>query len=125
MASVHEIYKCEICGNIVNVFHGGKGQLVCCGQPMTLLQEKTSVDEGLEKHVPVLEEGEVLTVKVGSVEHPMTEQHYIEWIEVQEDNGKVQVKFLTPNDKPVARFRLSGKPIKVREYCNIHGLWRS
>jgi len=93
---------------------------------MTLLEEKTSVDEGLEKHVPVLEqEGEVLTVKIGSVEHPMTEAHYIEWIEVQEDNGKIQVKFLTPQDKPMAQFKLTGNPAKVREYCNIHGLWRN
>lgn len=125
MAKIHEVYKCDICGNIVNVLHGGKGQLVCCGKPMTLLNEKTSADEGLEKHVPVVEEGEVLTVKVGATEHPMVEAHHIEWVEVQEDTGNVQVKFLNPTEKPIAQFELSGKPNKVRAYCNLHGLWKN
>jgi superoxide reductase len=93
---------------------------------MQLVTERTSVNEGLEKHVPVPEEETgVLTVKIGSVEHPMTREHYIEWVEVQEDNGNVQVKFLNPEDKPVARFELTGKPVKVRAYCNLHGLWKA
>lgn len=125
MAKVHEVYKCDICGNIVNVLHGGKGQLVCCGKPMALLNEKTSADEGLEKHVPVVEEGEVLTVKVGATEHPMVEAHHIEWVEVQENTGNVQVKFLDPTEKPIAQFKISGKPNKVRAYCNLHGLWKN
>jgi superoxide reductase len=94
---------------------------------MELMTERTAANEGVEKHVPVVaEEGTgVLAVKVGSVEHPMSEEHYIEWIEVQEDNGNVQARFLNPQDKPFARFELTGKPVKVRAYCNLHGLWKA
>lgn len=125
MAKLNQVYKCDLCGNIVVVIHAGMGKLVCCGQAMLLMEERTSENEGTEKHVPVAEqEGSKLTVKVGSVEHPMTKEHYIEWIEVQEDNGKVQRKFLSPEDKPVAEFELTGKPVVIREYCNLHGLWK-
>jgi len=117
-----EVYKCNLCGNIVEVLHPGVGKLVCCGQPMELLEEKTE-DVGREKHVPVIEETEKgIRVKVGSVPHPMEEKHYIEWIEVIA-NGKVYRKFLKPGEKPEAEFSVSGKVV-AREYCNIHGLWK-
>ncbi len=125
MAKKMEVYKCEICGNIVLVVHGGKGELVCCGKPM-ILQESKTEDEGQEKHVPVVEETpEGTKVKVGSVSHPMMEKHYIEWIEVQAD-GKVFRNFLSPDDEPAAYFDIDGLDIKeVRIYCNIHGLWKA
>jgi len=119
-----QVYKCNICGNIVEVLHAGKGELVCCGQPMELLKEK-SEDVGLEKHVPVIEKTENgVKVKVGSVPHPMEEKHYIEWIEVIAD-GKVYREFLNPGGKPEAEFEVKAEKIEAREYCNIHGLWKS
>ena len=119
-----QVYKCEICGNIVEVLHEGKGELVCCGEPMKLQLEKTE-DQGKEKHVPVIEKkGKGILVKVGSVPHPMEEKHYIEWIEV-ESNGRVFRKFLNPGDKPEAEFEVSPEGVIAREYCNIHGLWRA
>ncbi len=119
-----QVYKCTICGNIVDILHEGQGELVCCGQPMELLEEK-SEDQGNEKHVPVVEQTEKgIKVKVGSVEHPMEENHYIEWIEVVVD-GKVCRKFLNPGDAPEAEFALSSENIKAREHCSIHGLWKS
>jgi len=118
------IYKCEICGNIVEVLHGGKGELVCCGQPMKLLKENT-VDAALEKHVPVVEKTvDGIKVEVGSVAHPMEEKHYIEWIEIIAD-GAAYRKFLTPGDKPEALFKIKAEKIEAREYCNLHGLWKS
>ncbi len=120
-----QIYKCEICGNIVEVMHTGVGQLVCCGQPMKLMQEKTE-DSSIEKHVPFMkkEDGKVI-VKVGkNTAHPMEEKHYIEWIELLVD-GKSYRQFLSPGDKPEAEFLVEGKEISAREYCNIHGLWKS
>lgn len=124
MTELKQIYKCNICGNIVEVLHAGIGQLVCCGQPMELLTEKT-VDVGLEKHVPIIEKvGNKVKVKVGSVPHPMEEKHYIEWIEIIAD-GRVYRKFLKPRDKPEAEFEITADKIEAREYCNIHGLWKS
>lgn len=119
-----EVYKCNVCGNIVEVLHEGVGQLVCCGQPMELLKAKTE-DVGKEKHVPVIEqkEGKIL-VKVGSVPHPMEESHYIEWIQLIAD-GKAYRKFLNPGEKPEAEFEISARRIQAREYCNVHGLWAS
>jgi len=118
-----QIYKCNVCGNIVEVLHVGGGQLVCCGQPMELLKEKTE-DVGKEKHVPAIEETETgVIVKVGSVAHPMEESHYIEWIEVIDDERSYR-KFLKPGDKPEAEFEVKGGKIEAREYCNLHGLWR-
>ena len=123
MAERLEVYKCEICGNIVEVLHGGKGQLVCCGKPMVLMKEGT-VDAAKEKHVPVVEKVEGgVKVKVGSVPHPMEEKHYIEWIEVLVD-GKVYRQYLNPGDAPEAFFPVEGKDVSAREYCNLHGLWR-
>jgi len=124
MAELKQIYKCNICGNIVEVIHAGVGQLVCCGQPMELLTEKTA-DVGLEKHVPVIEKiGNKVKVKVGGVPHPMEQKHYIEWIEIIAD-GKTCKKLLTPGDKPEAEFEIAAKKLEAREYCNIHGLWKS
>lgn len=124
MTELKQIYKCNVCGNIVEVLHAGAGKLVCCGQPMELLTEKTT-DVGLEKHVPVIERlnGKV-KVKVGSVPHPMEEQHYIEWVEIIAD-GRVYRKFLKPGDKPEAEFEITAEKLEAREYCSIHGLWTS
>lgn len=123
MTEVKQVYKCEICGNIVEVLHNGAGALTCCGQPMKLIEENT-VDAALEKHVPIIEEvdGGVI-VKVGSVEHPMLPEHYIEWIEVH-TKDKIYRKYLKPGEKPEATFKLNEKPILAREYCNLHGLWK-
>jgi len=122
MTTLKEIYKCEVCGNIVEVLHTGKGELVCCNKPMVLMKENT-VDASKEKHVPVVEkEGNKVTVKVGSAEHPMEEKHYIEWIEVI-DELKSQKKFLKPGEKPQWEFNDVGENVSVRAYCNLHGLW--
>ncbi|MBC8358694.1 MAG: desulfoferrodoxin [Candidatus Aminicenantes bacterium] len=119
-----QIYKCEICGNIVEVLHEGAGELVCCGQPMVHLFEKTE-DEGNEKHVPVIEHTEKgIKVKVGAVTHPMEENHYIEWIEVIAD-GRACRKFLSPGDSPEAEFAINSEKVEAREYCSVHGLWKS
>jgi superoxide reductase len=124
MAKRLEIYKCELCGNIVEVLHEGKGELVCCHQTMKLFQENT-VDASKEKHVPVIEVLEHgIKVKVGSIAHPMEEKHYIEWIEVIAD-GKAYRQFLNPGDEPEAVFCIDAKEITAREYCNLHGLWKA
>jgi len=122
MANTLEIYKCEICGNIVEVLHGGGGELVCCGEAMKLFAENT-VDASKEKHVPVIERnGDTITVKVGSVPHPMEEKHYIEWIEIIA-GGKSCRQFLKPGEVPEAVFKTSETQVTAREYCNMHGLW--
>ena len=117
-----DVYKCNICGNIVSVLHVGGGRLVCCGQPMILMEAKTE-DQGKEKHVPVVEKTDKgVKVTVGSILHPMEENHYIEWIEVITGNGVLR-KFLKPGDTPQAVFETTEEIIQVREYCSIHGLW--
>ncbi len=117
-----EIYKCEGCGNIVEVLHGGAGELVCCGNPMKLYSENT-VDAAKEKHVPVVEKIDGgYKVVVGSVAHPMEEKHLIEWIELVAD-GKAYRQFLNPGDAPEAIFKVDASNVTVREYCNLHGLW--
>jgi len=119
-----QIYKCDKCGNMVEVLHPGEEELICCGQPMKLLKENT-VDAALEKHVPVIEKTDTgFKVAVGSVFHPMIEEHYIEWIELIVD-GVCYRKFLKPGDKPEAEFCVKGENVTAREYCNIHGLWKS
>lgn len=124
MIQQKQIYKCSICGNIIEVLYAGGGTLVCCGKPMDLMEEKTE-DEGREKHVPVIEKTETgIKVKVGSDPHPMEESHYIEWIEVVAD-GKYCRKFLKPGDAPEAEFEIQAENISARAYCNIHGLWKS
>ncbi|MHC4076397.1 MAG: desulfoferrodoxin [Planctomycetota bacterium] len=123
MAQRMEIYKCMVCGNIVEVLHGGAGELLCCGEPMKNLIAKTS-DEGKEKHVPVIEKtAEGIRVKIGGITHPMEEKHYIEWIEIIAD-GKAYRQFLNPGDVPEAIFKIEAENVSAREYCNIHGLWR-
>ena len=132
MTQLNQVYKCNICGNIVEMVHAGAGELVCCGQPMVLQAENT-VDASREKHVPVIEilpadeckVSDGVKVKVGSEEHPMEEKYYIEWIEiVLEDNRRGRV-FLKPGDKPEAVFHTRSKVIEARAYCNLHGLWKS
>lgn len=124
LAKRNEVYKCEACGNIIEVLEGGEGELVCCGEPMKLMTENT-VDAAKEKHVPVVETvAGGINVKVGEVPHPMEEKHYIQWIEVIAD-GDVHRKFLAPNDKPEAFFAIQADAMAVREYCNLHGLWKA
>lgn len=126
MAELLGIYKCGQCGNISQVLHGEKPPVMCCGQPMDRLVENT-VDAAVEKHIPVIEktEGGYL-VKVGSVPHPMGNDHWIEWIELScEDDTFVQRKLLTPQDKPEFEFKTDAAKVVARAYCNLHGLWRS
>jgi len=124
MAERLEVYKCEACGNIVEVLTGGAGELVCCGEPMILLSAKTA-DTGKEKHVPVVEKVEGgYKVAVGDVPHPMEEKHYIEWIELLAD-GVAYRRFLKPGDKPEATFCVDAASVSAREHCNIHGLWKA
>ena len=119
-----QVYRCNVCGNMVEMIHTGAGQLVCCNQPMELLTENTT-DASLEKHVPVIEKVEGgINVKVGSVPHPMLEEHYIEWIEVIVD-GKAYRQFLSPGDSPEVFFPVEGDNVTAREYCNLHGLWKA
>ena len=114
----NQIFKCLICGNIVESLHEGNGILVCCGQPMKLFSENTT-DGATEKHVPVIEGNKVI---IGSVEHPMISEHYIEWIEATSQTGEICKIFLKPGDKPEAEFPF--EPVSAREYCNLHGLWK-
>jgi len=124
MVSRKQVYKCNVCGNIVEILHAGGGELVCCGQPMELLQEKTA-DASLEKHVPVIETIDSgIKVKVGGVPHPMEEKHYIEWVEILSDDN-VYRKSLKPGDTPEADFKIDNKGVIAREYCSVHGLWKS
>ena len=124
MAEKLEVYKCEVCGNIVEVLHGGVGELVCCGQPMTLQSENT-VDAAKEKHVPVIEKvAGGYMVKVGAVAHPMEEKHHIEWIELLAGD-KAFRQFLNVGDAPEAFFAVDAPQVSAREYCNLHGLWKA
>lgn len=118
-----QVYKCEVCGNIVEVLHEGVGELVCCNQPMKLHEENT-VDAAQEKHVPVIERTEEgVLVKVGSDPHPMEQKHYIEWVQLLAD-GKACRQFLEPGAAPEALFEISATDVAAREYCNLHGLWK-
>ncbi len=124
VTNVFEIYKCEVCGNTVELVHAGQGQLVCCNQPMKLLTENT-VDASKEKHVPVVEKtANGVKVKVGSVAHPMEEKHFIEWIEVIAGD-KAYRRFLKPGEAPEAVFEIDAQDVTARELCNIHGLWKA
>ena len=123
MTELLQIYLCEICGNMVEVVQNGAGTLVCCGEDMTLLEERTA-DATKEKHVPVIEKtSDGVKVKVGSVPHPMADAHYIEWIEIIAD-GKVYCQILKPGDEPEATFCIDAEKITAREHCSIHGLWK-
>ena len=124
MPSRLEVYKCTHCGNIVEVLHGGKAPLICCGEPMKQLREGQT-DGASEKHVPVIEKTENgYKVTVGSVAHPMAEEHWIEWIELIAD-GISYKKFLNPGDAPVAEFCVKADKVTAREFCNLHGLWKA
>lgn len=124
MTELMEIYKCEMCGNIVEMVHGGPGELVCCGNPMIKMDAKTA-DWTTEKHVPVIEKTDHgIKVTVGSTLHPMEEDHYIEWIEVVAD-GKIYREHLKPGMAPEALFCIDAQAITAREYCNKHGLWKT
>lgn len=124
MAARLEIYKCEKCGNIVEVLHDGVGELVCCGEPMKRMVENT-VDASLEKHVPVIEKiPGGYKVKIGSVPHPMVPEHYIEWIQLIAGD-KAYRKLLKPGDAPEAEFKIDAENVLAREFCNIHMLWKS
>ena len=124
MTAKLQVYKCEVCGNIVEVLHEGQGELVCCGKPMKLLVENTT-DASREKHVPVIEKTATgVKVKVGSAPHPMEEKHYIEWVQIMAD-GKSYRQFLSPGQAPEATFDVKAAEISAREYCNIHGLWKA
>ena len=123
MAKRRHIFKCEVCGHIIEVIHDGAGTLVCCDQPMVLQDEKTA-DSATEKHVPVIEKiAGGVKVTVGSVPHPMEEKHYIEWIELTADGVSCK-RFLEPSDPPEATFRTDAKNLAAREYCNVHSLWK-
>jgi superoxide reductase len=122
MTKMFEVYKCEVCGNITKVVHASAGVLVCCGKPMVLQLEKTA-DQGKEKHVPVVEKSASgIMVKVGSVPHPMEDNHYIEWVEVRSGEN-VYVRGFKPGEKPESEFCIPQTNVKVRAYCNVHGLW--
>ncbi len=118
-----QIFKCEICGNVAEIIHVGRGELVCCGKPMKLFKENT-VDAAKEKHVPVVEKSaNGVKVKVGEVAHPMEDKHYIEWVEILVD-GKAYRQFLNPGEAPEALFDIKAENVVAREYCNLHGLWK-
>ena len=124
MAEIGEVYKCDLCGNIVMVMHGADGTLVCCGEDMKLLTENTE-DAAQEKHVPVIEKVDGgYKVSVGSVAHPMIDKHYIEWIELSAD-GKCYAQFLKPGQEPTATFCIDADQVGARAYCNLHGLWKA
>ncbi len=123
MAERLEVYKCKLCGNIVEVLHGGKGELTCCGEPMVLLVANTT-DAAHEKHVPVIEKiSGGVKVKIGEVSHPMIEEHHIEWIGIVAD-GKAYRQFLNPGEAPEAVFNVEANEITARGFCNLHGLWK-
>ncbi len=125
MTAREQVYKCEVCGNVVTVLHAAGGTLVCCGQPMNLLDEQTA-DSATEKHVPVIEKVDGgVKVTVGSVEHPMQDEHFIEWIEIQ--YGEVVTReYKHPGENPEAFFPgVDADEIVAREFCNIHGLWKN
>ncbi len=124
MTKRNEIYKCDKCGSIVEVLNGSMEEATCCGASMTRLNENTT-DAATEKHVPVIEKIEGgYRISVGEVEHPMTEGHYIQWIELITPT-EVLRKYLTPSDKPVAEFKTDATEVRAREYCNLHGLWKA
>ncbi len=124
MAKRLDVFKCSECGNIVEMLYSGGGELVCCGKPMELLKEK-SADSSTEKHVPVIEKtADGYKVTVGSTIHPMTDEHYIQWIELIAD-GVSYFQFLKPGTEPVANFCIKADNVSAREYCNVHGLWKS
>lgn len=124
MAEIKDIYRCNVCGHIIEVIHEGAGTLVCCDQDMEKLEAKTE-DQGQEKHVPVIEKTEDgFLVKVGDVPHPMEEKHHIEWIQAI-IGDKAYRKFLKAGEKPEMEVKCEeSDEVELREYCNVHGLWK-
>lgn len=124
MTELKQVYKCNICGNIVEMVHEGLGELVCCGQPMQLINEITTKNEENEKHIPVIEKTATgFKIKIGSVPHPMEQKHFIEWIELITAENNVLRKHLKPDEKPEAEFCVTTRRAYARAYCNVHGLW--
>lgn len=124
MTKLMQVYKCNVCGNMVEMLHEGPGALVCCNQPMALMEENT-VEAAVEKHIPVIEKKDGgYMVTVGSVAHPMQDEHYIEWIEVIAGN-KIYRQHLKPGEAPEAFFKIEGEGVYARAYCNLHGNWKS
>lgn len=124
MTKRNELYRCNICGNIVEVTHPAGGILVCCGKPMESIEGNTQ-DAAHEKHVPVIEKTDCgYKVSVGSIPHPMTDEHYIEWIELVTPT-RIMRKYLKPGEEPTATFMTKENDVTAREYCNLHGLWKS
>ena len=127
----NQIYKCSVCGHIIEILHSSDGKLVCCDKPMEL-QRANTVDASIEKHVPVItQKKDKVIIKVGSEPHPMVENHYIEWIELI-TSYSIQRIYLTPNSPPMAEFEINPNypsekivPYYARAYCNLHGLWQS
>lgn len=125
MAERFQVYKCDSCGNIVEILFGSNQQVNCCGKPMRRLLENV-VDASVEKHVPVVKElDNEIEVKVGSVLHPMEKEHYIEWIEAIKDGKVLFRQYLSPGEAPEAKFKTNAKGVVVRELCNLHGLWKA
>ncbi len=124
MIKLNQIYKCEVCGNIIEIVHEGAEELVCCGQIMLLQTEKIK-DEGQEKHLPVIEHGDnnLITIMVGKTQHPMEEKHHIEWIEIITKDNKILKKQLNVGELPATAFKCISPIKEVRAYCNVHGLW--
>ncbi len=123
MTETRQIYRCPICGNVVEILNSASGTLVCCGKPMVLLKGNTS-DGAVEKHVPVIEKTAAgYKVSVGSAAHPMLEEHYIQWIELLTPT-RVYRKELKPGQAPEAVFTIKEEIVSAREYCNLHGLWK-
>jgi superoxide reductase len=119
-----QVYKCDVCGNVVEVLHEGQGELVCCGKPMKLMDEQTA-DTTVEKHVPVVEKtADGIKVTVGSVPHPMEDAHFIEWVQIMADGNAYRI-FLKPGMAPEGVFKTDISEVTAREYCNVHGLWKS
>ena len=127
MTDKNEIYRCNICGNIVEVLHIGVGKLVCCDNPMELLKQRQD-GTGVEKHLPVIEKtDEGIKVKLGSIPHPMEENHCIEWVEII-SGDEIRRKVLKPGDTPEAEFNIKLddiNQIQIREYCSVHNLWKA
>lgn len=124
MSDKHHVYRCEECGRVVEVVEAGRGTLTCCDMPMKHLAENT-VDASKEKHVPVAtREGSSFHVKVGSVPHPMTAEHLIEWVEVLTEEATCRVE-LSPGQPPEVKLPATKGAAVIRAYCNLHGLWKT
>ena len=125
MTELKQAYRCNVCGNMVEMVRSGKGELVCCGQPMQLMVPQTT-ETAYEKHVPVIVQrnGAKITVRVGATPHPMMPEHFIEWIELITED-RVLRQHLKPGEEPVAEFLFEGDTFRLREFCNLHGLWEA